>query len=79
MKIEIFKCDVCKKEVEELKMHTNYKLPVIFTTDQTEGRSRKPYLDYKKVDICFECYNKMIKERKFVTACGAQGYFEYKL
>ena len=79
MKIETFKCDICKKEVEELKMHTNHKLPVIFTTNQIDGRTRKPYLDYKKIDICFECYNKMIKGRKFITARGAQGYNEYTL
>lgn len=70
--IEILICDICKKEVEKIKSLT---IPVIFHTDQTEGRECKPYISMEKLDICEECATKITN----VHGWGAQGYNEYKL
>ena len=54
--VEHFFCDICGKEEKDVK-HLNY--PVIFQTEQTEGRSVEPYItdkyhiDYDGV-ICTE-------------------------
>ena len=76
MKIEEIKyfCDVCKKETNyEGCFRVNY--PVIFTTNQTDGVSSKPYLEQKQIDICRHCADKVLK----ITASGCQGYNEYKV
>jgi hypothetical protein len=66
-------CDVCKssKEVEE-----NADLQVIFTTDQTEGRSRDPYLSRQSMDLCAACRAKIVKGN-YVFAHGAMGNNTY--
>ncbi|NJO49795.1 MAG: hypothetical protein HC840_10490 [Leptolyngbyaceae cyanobacterium RM2_2_4] len=65
-------CDVCKKEAKV----ENKSLPVIFTTEQTEGRSTKPYLSDAKLDICEDCKNH-ITTGNFLWAHGAMGYNTY--
>jgi hypothetical protein len=71
---EIIKCDIkdCKNttKVKALRIH------VIFTTDQTEGRSKSPYLSLEEFDICENCYNKILSG-KMIFAFGAQGYNTY--
>jgi hypothetical protein len=69
MKKEIYSCDVCKTECKV----QNQQLQVIFTTEQTEGRSIKPYLCMSKLDICNDCLDKVISG-KAIFAHGAQGY-----
>lgn len=68
--IEIIKCDIekCgnKENVKEIKTD------VIFTTDQTEGRSVKPYLSRETFDICANCLDKVFKGN-MIFAHGAQG------
>lgn len=69
---EIFICDVCKKE--DAKMQSiNY--PVLFTTEQTEGRPVKPYISQQKIDVCEECLSKIIK----LQGNGAQGFNNYEI
>jgi hypothetical protein len=72
MKKEIWSCDVCKKEgrIEAIEIQ------VIFTTDQTEGRSISPYLSREKVEICQDCMNKIL-QGNYLFAHGAQGYNTY--
>jgi hypothetical protein len=69
---EIFICDVCNKE--EVKMQT-ISYPVLFTTDQTEGKPRKPYISQEKLDLCSSCLDKIVK----LQGSGAQGHNTYKL
>ena len=67
-------CDVCKKEAKV----DNKSLPVIFTTEQTEGRGVKPYLTTSKLDICESCENHIVQGRgNFLWAHGAMGYNTY--
>ena len=76
MKNESYTCDIhkCTNEAE----HKQQTLQVIFTTDQTEGRSVKPYLSIEKIDICQSCLDKILKGN-YVFANGAMGYNEYNL
>lgn len=71
-RIEITYCDICGAECETAK-RVNY--PVVFYTEQTEGRSCKPYISNQNIDVCDNCCEKIIK----VSATGAQGYNTYKL
>ena len=69
---EIYECDICKKQ--EVKMNSiNY--PVLFLTEQTEGRSVDPYICQQKIDVCKDCETKIIK----LTGMGAMGHNEYKI
>ena len=61
--------DICKKEVECKRV----KVPVIFHTEQTEGRAVKPYFSEVTIDICKECAEKAFR----LHANGAQGYNSY--
>lgn len=69
--ITIFQCDLCKKEVATQEII----YPVLFLTEQTEGRVVKPYLEKTKLDLCSECIGKVVK----INAHGAQGHNHYFL
>lgn len=73
--IEKYFCDICKKETNNITTKT---IQVIFQTEQTEGRNCKPYLSNVNLDICPECFKKILNG-KAVLAWGAQGYNEYKI
>ncbi|RJE47688.1 hypothetical protein A7K50_03305 [Dehalobacter sp. MCB1] len=66
-------CDVCKVEI--LTTPKTIKYPVIFHTDQTEGRYSKPYISIENIDICEDCANKIL----MLDGWGAQGLNEYKI
>ena len=70
--IEKYICDVCKKEVEKV---TEVNYPVIFHTDQTEGRSCSPYISKEKLDLCDECAEKLL----ILHGWGAQGINQYEI
>lgn len=70
--IEKFYCDICGAECQSVK-EINY--PVIFHTEQTEGRGCNPYISNTKIDVCNICCKKILK----LSATGAQGYNDYKL
>lgn len=72
MKQVIFYCDVCKKEASVV----GKELDVIFTTEQTEGRSCTPHLSREKIEICVKCLDKIL-EGNYLFASGAQGFNEY--
>lgn len=68
-------CDVCKKpDAKPRGDRQNFQ--VIFTTDQTEGRSREPYLSMERVDLCDECYAKVL-DGNGLFGSGAQGHNQY--
>jgi len=80
MKEEKYTCDIeeCKSECSNKSLPTinQVSIQVIFTTDQTEGRSCSPYLDMKKVDICKSCMAKVL-QGNYIWAHGANGYNSY--
>lgn len=63
-------CDVCKREVDNLR---EVKYPVIFHTEQTEGKGCSPYISYNKIEFCDECFGKALR----LHGWGAQGYNDY--
>lgn len=63
-------CDCCKKEKPTQKV--NY--PVLFLTEQTEGRSVKPYISNQELDMCADC----IRINISISGTGAMGYNKYK-
>ena len=75
MKYEIFRCDItgCKKDV----VHRTILLQIIFTTDQTEGRSTEPYLTHETLDVCADCYERILQGDS-VFGSGAMGHNTYR-
>lgn len=79
MKIEKHVCDICKAHVaKDDSDHIDVRLQVIFTTEQTEGRSTTPYLFPVKVDVCDDCMATIL-QGNYVYASGAQGANKYWL
>lgn len=76
MKKEIYTCDI--KNCENEPKHKGFKIQVIFTTEQTEGRSIHPYLSMQTIDICEECLEIVLKGN-YIFADGAMGYNKYHL
>ena len=74
MKIIKYVCDICPTEIKEKQQES---IPVVFTTEQTEGRSCKPYLTIKSLHICDACKQKIINETPLIGS-GAQGCNEFK-
>ncbi len=74
MRTESFHCDI--KGCEEKADLKGQELQVIFTTEQTEGRSVRPYLQMEKLDICAGCINKILTGIT-LWAHGAQGHNTY--
>ena len=74
MKTTIVKCfcDVCKTETEKL---TEVVYPVIFHTEQTEGRACSPYISKEKIELCDKCAEKVLMLHGF----GAQGINSYSI
>lgn len=66
-------CDICKGTAKNLK----HKIPVVFTTEQTEGRPCKPHLMIEIIDICDGCLQKVVDSYP-LTAYGAQGSNTYE-
>lgn len=65
-------CDICGKLADGT---CTVEYPVIFHTEQTEGRACKPYISTQDIDLCNECIPKVLK----IHAVGAQGHNTYSL
>lgn len=67
-------CDIkdCGREAD----HKQKTITVVFTTEQTEGRSTPPYLEGAKLDFCKEHYQQYINTAP-LKAEGAQGHNKY--
>lgn len=76
-RIEKYLCDIkgCENEATVI----NKTFQVVFFTDQTEGRSIKPYLSEEKLDLCNKCIEKIIKERKAICGSGCMGFNDYTI
>lgn len=66
----IYSCDVCGRESANTAKKS---IPVVFLTEQTEGRSTTPYLTTTTVDICPGCEQRLVRSFP-LTASGAQGH-----
>lgn len=73
MEVKTYYCDVCK---ERVNLNFFAKIPVIFVTEQTEGRPIKPYIDMATLDLCDTCKDRVL-DGNFIFAAGAQGYNRY--
>jgi hypothetical protein len=76
VKMEIIKkvCDIC----ESVTKNEKEEIQVIFTTEQTEGKSCEPYLEIVKMNVCISCKKDILKG-KAVTGWGAMGYNNYRI
>lgn len=72
MKTEIITCDLCKSR----ELVAKDSIQVIFTTEQTEGRSVPHHLSLEAFDICGECKIHLL-EGNYIYGSGAQGYNKY--
>jgi hypothetical protein len=72
----IYECDI--KNCGNTENIIEAAIQCIRTTDTTEGRACKRYLVREKIDICEECYNKILNGA-YVTVYGAQGYNTFEL
>lgn len=70
---DTFRCDLCGTEMGHNEVF-QAKLPVIFTTEQNEGRPSKPYVQMEQLDLCRECLDRYIA----VAASGAMGVNDYR-
>lgn len=67
-------CDICDSNGT---VYLNKATPVVFVTEQTEGRMVDPYLTLQAMDICSECLKRMANNRELPTGSGAQGRNKY--
>jgi endo-beta-N-acetylglucosaminidase D len=68
-------CDI--KGCAERADHKQKLVSVVFTTEQTEGRSVPPYLSGEKLDFCTKHYQQYINTLP-LWAEGASGYNHYE-
>jgi hypothetical protein len=71
-------CDIkgCKQEVHGYGKQ--FSLPVVFHTEQTEGRSTEPHFSVQTLDICVPHMKELLKSYP-LHASGAQGYNDYRI
>ena len=65
-------CDLCYIETDKL---TEINYPVIFHTEQTEGKNCSPYISMQMLECCDSCINKIV----MLHGWGAQGHNEYRI
>lgn len=70
----VITCDVCK--VEKLTDEKPIKYQVIFSNEQTEGRTCKPYLSEYALDLCQPCLSVMLKGNMLFGE-GAMGHNKF--
>lgn len=86
MRKTIISCDIdkCNNTITEI-VHKGFQverlippksISVIFTTEQTEGRSCEPYVESIILDICSDCMKKYINGDQ-IRAKGAQEHNVY--
>lgn len=70
--IEIVTCDLCGAQGEDV---VSIKYPVVFLTEQNEGRPCKSYVNISDIDVCPDCKKRILR----VNATGCMGFNEYKV
>lgn len=70
-------CDI--KDCKNVSFKDDSRLPVVFTTEQNEGRMAKaPYIEMLELDLCKAHYEDFLFTTP-LTASGAMGHNEYRL
>lgn len=72
--IEVVTCDI--KDCGLSTNILNENIQVIFTTEQTEGRSIPHYLSMHKIDLCSDCKKHLLSGHP-IFGQGAMGYNTY--
>ena len=67
---DTYMCDICGAEFAEQR---SVNVPVVWTTEQIEGRSCQPYYRNERLDLCEDCADRV----HVVKATGAQGRNHY--
>lgn len=57
---DTFRCDICGREVEHAESVT---VPVLWKTEQNEGRPCEPYIACERLDLCEECLHSVLTHR----------------
>ena len=74
--ITVLTCDICKNAQNDSIIQEDKTIPIIFTTEQTEGRGCDPYLSSFTLDICDTCMDIILKGN-IPFGSGAQGHNRY--
>ena len=74
MKNITYICDI--RDCDNEAQNKDNAMQVIFTTEQTEGRSRDPHFSNVSVDLCEVCRNRALRGN-YIFAAGAQGSNQY--
>ena len=72
---DVYLCDVCQDRITDIKL-LRRKIQVIFTTEQTEGYSCEPHLCDETLDICKDCFEKVL-HGNYIFGSGGMGYNKY--
>lgn len=78
MKTTIVSCDVCGHDNDQDNPVSTVKIPVVFETEQTEGRPTKPYISHETIDLCKQCVSRVIEQFP-LRATGCQGHNSYRI
>lgn len=70
---DTFRCDICGTEVDQYAVF-HAELPVMFTTNQNDGKPHDPYVDVAHVDLCPDCLDRCVT----VEASGMMGVNKYR-
>lgn len=68
-----YTCDICQEPAKFLQQ----RVPVVFITEQTEGRPCRPHLTAKTLDLCERCFQRIVDSYP-LKASGAQGTNTYE-
>lgn len=69
---DTFRCDICGREVEHAESVT---VPVLWKTEQNEGRPCEPYIACERLDLCEECLHSVLA----IEAIGCIGNNTFSL
>lgn len=70
---DTYTCDMCGIEMEQNVVH-HRSLPVLFLTEQNEGRPVKPYITTQEIDLCPDCLDRCT----VIEADGAMWVNDYR-
>jgi len=69
----VVRCDVCEGVIDSVtKDNKCVEMQVIFTTEQTEGKSCANYFSFLQLDLCDDCKERALSGH-YIFAAGAQG------
>lgn len=64
-------------EYDYIKAWERMSIPVVFSNNQDDGVNCSPYFSYNTLDICPECYERLLSEYP-IKGIGMQGNNSYE-